>query len=163
MAEQLLYIPLPNEDATRKLAHIISSSIAVGDTILLQGDIGAGKTFFARALIKALIGPDEDVPSPTFTLVQIYQTETFEIWHCDLYRLTSPDEALELGLEEVFAEAVCLIEWPDRLGDAVPKECLTLRFQALDNGQHEVNVTASTPRWQRLLEQLSESQTTTNS
>ena len=90
--------------------------LRAGDCVLLEGPIGAGKTHFCRALIRARLGREEDVPSPTFTLVQTYDADV-EIWHADLYRLSHPDEALELGLEDAFASAICLVEWPERLGE----------------------------------------------
>lgn len=119
---------LADEAATAALAGRIAPFLRAGDTILLEGDIGAGKTTFARALIRARLGREEDVPSPTFTLVQTYEDQEAEIWHCDLYRLTSPDEILELGLDAAFEEGICLIEWPDRLGTTAPKGALRLRL-----------------------------------
>jgi tRNA threonylcarbamoyladenosine biosynthesis protein TsaE len=77
----------------------------------------------------------EDVPSPTFTLVQVYDADGDEIWHADLYRLTHPDEVLELGLEDALADAICLIEWPDRLGPYAPKGALHLRLDAAGEGR----------------------------
>jgi len=94
---------------------------------------------FARGFIRAKLGRSEDVPSPTFTLVQTYQTPQEEIWHCDLYRLTHPDEALELGLDDAFETAICLIEWPDRLGDTAPGDALHLSFVA-ERRSHRVTV-----------------------
>ncbi len=132
-------IKLPSETDTAALAQRIAPMLRAGDVLLLEGDIGAGKTAFSRALIRARLGYDEDVPSPTFTLVQTYEDEV-DIWHCDLYRLTHPDEAVELGLEEAFEEAICLIEWPDRLADLAPKTALTLQFKAGD--EHSVTFTA---------------------
>lgn len=144
-------IDLPTEPATAALATRLAPALAPGDTLLLQGAIGAGKSFFARALIRARLGaPDEDVPSPTFTLVQTYDHPTGDIWHCDLYRLTDPAELFELGLDEAFEAAICLIEWPDRLADDAPADALWLAFEAGDQG-HSVTITGS-DRWRAALE-----------
>ncbi|PYF11902.1 tRNA threonylcarbamoyladenosine biosynthesis protein TsaE [Rhodobacter viridis] len=129
----LLRFDLPDADATDRFGVALGSLLRAGDVLLLEGPIGAGKTHFARALIRARLGPAEDVPSPTFTLVQVYGADP-EIWHADLYRLTHPDEAIELGLEEAFDTAICLIEWPERLGDLQPKKALFLRFSLTDAG-----------------------------
>lgn len=129
--------------------------VAGGDVILLEGSIGAGKSFFARALILALLIEPEDIPSPTFTLVQTYDAAEFEIWHCDLYRLTSPFEAQELGLEEAFETALCLVEWPDRLGDLTPQDALVLTLEVIDTLQaRRATLHATTPRWCAILESL---------
>ncbi|MEJ6403331.1 tRNA (adenosine(37)-N6)-threonylcarbamoyltransferase complex ATPase subunit type 1 TsaE [Yoonia sp. 2307UL14-13] len=130
---------LQTEADTQELAARIAPLLAPGDTLLLEGDIGAGKSAFARALIRARLGRVEDVPSPTFTIVQTYEAPDGDIWHCDLYRLTHPDEALELGLDEAFETAICLIEWPDRLDDAVPDGALMLKFRA-DETAHEMTI-----------------------
>lgn len=119
-------ITLNTADATAALARQIGARLGPGDVILLTGDIGAGKTHFARALIQSLLTTPEDVPSPTFTLVQTYDTPRAEVWHADLYRLTSVDEVEELGLLDAFQSAICLIEWPDRLADLTPPGALTL-------------------------------------
>ncbi|QBY02846.1 tRNA (adenosine(37)-N6)-threonylcarbamoyltransferase complex ATPase subunit type 1 TsaE [Rhodophyticola sp. CCM32] len=121
----------PSPEGTSALAARIAAVLGAGDVLLLSGDLGSGKTHFARALIQARQaehGITEDVPSPSFTLVQTYQAGDLEIWHCDLYRLTGPDEALELGLEEAFADALCLIEWPDRLSGHWPDDAVMLHF-----------------------------------
>lgn len=136
---------LADENATSALAAQIANHLKPGDTLLLEGQIGAGKSAFARALIRARLGRLEDVPSPTFTLVQTYEDNAGDIWHCDLYRLTHPDEALELGLDEAFDTAICLIEWPDRLGDIVPQTALTLAFSAQDT-HHDVAI-SGTDKW----------------
>jgi len=135
-------IELPDEAATQALAHRIAPQLKIGDCLLLEGPIGAGKTAFSRALIRARLGRMEDVPSPTFTLVQVYDDPDGDIWHCDLYRLTHPDEAFELGLEEAFETAICLVEWPDRLGKDAPKSASTLTFEAHESG-HRVTINLS--------------------
>jgi len=149
MVRPLFEFSLPDEDATGALAAAIAPRLRVGDALLLEGEIGAGKSAFARALIRARLGRMEEVPSPTFTLVQTYETDAGDIWHCDLYRLTHPDEALELGLEEAFETAICLIEWPDRLGGFAPTSALTLAFKAQDQ-QHHISVTGPDPWADRL-------------
>ncbi|HYD30900.1 MAG TPA: tRNA (adenosine(37)-N6)-threonylcarbamoyltransferase complex ATPase subunit type 1 TsaE [Azospirillaceae bacterium] len=120
---------LRDEAATERLAHRLGRVLAPGDVIALRGDLGAGKTAFARALIRSLTHADEDVPSPTFTLVQTYDTDRGAVWHFDLYRLSSPDEAIELGWDEV-PVGIALVEWPDRLGRLLPagRLDLTLSF-----------------------------------
>ena len=121
-------------DATARLGQWFAARLQAGDCLLLEGQIGAGKSHFARAFIQARLGRAEDVPSPTFTLVQSYQADV-EIWHADLYRLSHPDEVLELGLDEAFDSAVCLIEWPDRLGSLLPKGAMRLRFALEGEGR----------------------------
>ena len=121
-------ISLPSPDDTAALARRLGATLRPGNVLLLSGGIGAGKTHFARALIQSLQDSPEDVPSPTFTLVQVYDTNAGELWHSDLYRLSHPDEVIELGLTEAFDSAICLIEWPDRLGDLAPENALHLEF-----------------------------------
>jgi len=151
-------LTLGSEAATANLAQRIAPVLAPGDVLLLEGPIGAGKTHFARALIQFLLaraGTVEDVPSPTFTLVQTYDAGGLEIWHSDLYRLTHVDEVLELGLEEAFETAICLVEWPDRLGDLAPPNALHLRFsQAQAPDARHVCITATDPRWHERLSPL---------
>ena len=122
-------LELPSEAATEQLARRLAPRLRAGDVLLLSGQIGAGKTTFARAMIRALTGnPAEDVPSPSFTLVQTYDAPGLAIWHVDLYRLSGPEGALELGLDEAMGTALCLIEWPDRLGALTPAKALILDF-----------------------------------
>jgi tRNA threonylcarbamoyladenosine biosynthesis protein TsaE len=120
-------VDLPDEAATAALAATISALAEVGDVIALKGDLGSGKTSFARSFIRAR-GAAEEVPSPTFTLVQIYQPGSAAIWHFDLYRLKSPEEAWELGIEDAFSEGISLIEWPERLGSLLPRRRLEIEF-----------------------------------
>lgn len=126
---------LPDEAATTRLAEAFSAAAGPGSVFLLSGPIGAGKSHFARAFIRARLGPDTDVPSPTFTLVQSYETPSGEIWHADLYRLSHSDEVIELGLDAAFAGSICLIEWPDRLGSLSPPGALHLEFEPWDEGR----------------------------
>ncbi|HJU20275.1 MAG TPA: tRNA (adenosine(37)-N6)-threonylcarbamoyltransferase complex ATPase subunit type 1 TsaE [Stellaceae bacterium] len=118
-------IDLPDESATAALAARLAVRARPGDVIALKGDLGAGKTTFARAFIHAL-GGGEEVPSPTFTLVQLYELDAVTVWHFDLYRLQAPEEAWELGIEEAFAGGVSLIEWPERLGPLLPTDRLEI-------------------------------------
>ena len=149
-------LTLASADDTARLGAALAPALAPGDTILLAGGLGTGKTHFARALIQARLaaaGLVEDVPSPTFTLVQTYFDGVSEIWHCDLFRLSVADEVLELGLDEAFGTAICLIEWPDRLGTAVPRGALTLEFRmTAARGEREVTASSDDPRWRAMLE-----------
>jgi len=120
--------------ATERLAAKLAKRAKPGDVIGLKGPLGAGKTTFARGFISARFGPTE-VPSPTFTLVQTYEGEDGAIWHFDLYRLKSADEAEELGLDEARRSAVLLIEWPERLGAMMPADWLELELM-LGAGEH---------------------------
>jgi tRNA threonylcarbamoyladenosine biosynthesis protein TsaE len=115
---------LPDADATDRLGRALAARLRAGDTVLLRGPLGAGKTHLARAIIRARLGRDEDVPSPTFTLMQVYEALDGEIVHADLYRLSGPRDADEIGLTDLIGTALTLIEWPDRLGDAIPPEAL---------------------------------------
>ena len=130
---QILTIDLADEDATSRLAARLCGQLKQGDVVALSGDLGAGKTAFARAFIQALGEtqgtPIDEVPSPTFTIVQIYDELDPPVWHVDLYRLEDRAEAFELGLEEAFEDGITLIEWPDRLSDNFPIDHIALKFQ----------------------------------
>ncbi|SLN12095.1 tRNA threonylcarbamoyladenosine biosynthesis protein TsaE [Aquimixticola soesokkakensis] len=146
---------LSSEHDTRALAQSLAPLLEVGDILLLQGEIGAGKSFFSRCLIRALTHEAQEVPSPTFTLVQTYDAPDFEIWHADLYRLSHPDEAGELGLTDAFETGLCLIEWPDRLGDLTPPDALLLDFrQGSGESDRILDIHATGPRAKQLRAQL---------
>ena len=110
-----------SEEETAVVARKLAIKLRPGDVVFLRGELGVGKSIFARALIQALCGEETIVPSPTFTLVQTYEAPEFTLWHFDLYRLNSAEEVYELGIEEALQHGVCLIEWPDRLGPHLPK------------------------------------------
>lgn len=124
-------IRLISPEDTARLGVALAPLLSPGDTVLLRGELGAGKTHLARAMIQARLraaGREDEVPSPTFTLVQTYHDGASDIWHADLYRLKDPAEVDELGLTEAFDTAICLVEWPERLGDQVPKDALSIQL-----------------------------------
>lgn len=122
-------IDASDEAGTRDVARLVAGLVGPGDLVTLSGDLGAGKTAFARALIRKLTGePDLDVPSPTFTLMQVYESGDFPIVHADLYRIGNPSELGELGWDEATDSALVLVEWADRAGGALPEERLDVRL-----------------------------------
>jgi len=144
---------LRSERATQRLGHAIGTFLRPPDTVLLQGELGSGKTSFARGLIRSLLYHPEDIPSPTFNLIQIYETLTGELWHIDLYRIRTSNEIDELGLIDAFSTSICVIEWPDRLGSLTPQSALTLELApSTDNdGAREVTLSWTAERWTRPL------------
>lgn len=152
-------VRLSSPEATERLAQRVAGQLVPGDVLLIEGPIGAGKSHFCRAVIRFLLakeGRTEDIPSPTFTLVQTYGLRDMEVWHADLYRLTGPGQASELGLDEAFETAVVLIEWPDRLCGGEPGTALRLHLALLDDDADSriATLTATVPRWQGLLSSL---------
>jgi tRNA threonylcarbamoyladenosine biosynthesis protein TsaE len=132
----VIEIFLPDEAATKHLGEKLASALRPGDAVCLTGPLGAGKSTLARALVRALTSPDEEVPSPTFTLVQFYDGPDFPVAHFDLYRLTDPDEAYEIGLEEALEDGAALIEWPQRLQGRLPADRLAIDITPLgEDGQ----------------------------
>ena len=128
MTDRQIDLLFHNSEETARHAEALGAELGLGDVILLEGDIGAGKTHFARALIQSILIAAEDVPSPTFTLVQTYDAVAGTVWHADLYRITSTQEIEELGLAEAFENAICIVEWPDRLAEITPPSALRLSF-----------------------------------
>jgi tRNA threonylcarbamoyl adenosine modification protein YjeE len=113
---------LPDEAATERLGATLAERLKPGDVVGLTGELGSGKTTLARAILRAAAGdPDLVVPSPTFTLVEVYETRRGTYWHFDLYRLERPEQIYELGWEEALAGGIALVEWPERLGPLLPK------------------------------------------
>lgn len=142
---------LHNADETACFAAALGTLLSPGDVILLNGAVGAGKTHFARQLIASLLSEPEDIPSPTFTLVQSYDTGSGPLWHADLYRISSVYEIEELGLTEAFETAICLVEWPDRLGDLAPARALELWLSDGETDrQRHLSVRWTDPRWEAL-------------
>lgn len=130
----VIRITAKNEQEMLALGARVGAALRAGDTVALTGELGAGKTTLVRGLIQAVL-PGVDVPSPTYTLVQTYDLPDYELWHCDLYRLKHPDEIFEIGLMDAFSDAVCLLEWPDKIGDYLPEEALKLHIQFEGKGR----------------------------
>lgn len=124
-----LELTLADADATSALGRRLARLLRPGDTVLIEGPIGAGKTHLARAAVQALLaagGRHEEVPSPTFTLVQTYELAGTEVVHADLYRLGGPEGLDDIGLSDQIGQAICLIEWPDRLGNLAPRDAISV-------------------------------------
>lgn len=124
----------------------IARHLTAGDTVLLTGVIGSGKTHLCRAIIRSLIGTREEIPSPTYTLVQTYEGKDSEVWHADLYRLSDSSELIELGLDDAMNSAVVLIEWPDRLPESLhPPKALEIAI-IQDGDDRIVNLSTASKR-----------------
>ena len=138
---------LENETATGILASQIANLAKPQDIITLEGDLGVGKTAFARGFIKAM-GGDYEVISPTFTLVQLYDFTNFSIYHFDLYRVENKEEIFELGIEDAFSEGISLIEWPDRMDNYIPAARLDITLSnCLNENSREVVLVAYGDSW----------------
>lgn len=118
-------VRLADETATARLGAAVASLLRVGDAVLLSGALGAGKSTLARGLVRALTSTEEEVPSPTFTLVQTYDAAT-PVSHFDLYRLKGPEEVEELGFWEALDDGAAVVEWPQRLGATLPRDRLAI-------------------------------------
>jgi tRNA threonylcarbamoyladenosine biosynthesis protein TsaE len=124
---------LADEAATARLGAAVAAKLRPGEAVCLSGPLGAGKSTLARALVRALTTPEEDVPSPTFTLVQFYEGERLNVAHFDLYRLSSPDEAYEIGLDEALDDGAAVIEWPERLEGDLPPDRLDIVIEPAED------------------------------
>lgn len=133
---QTFSFSLPDESATERLGAALAEALRPCDLVALKGGLGAGKTTLARAILRAAAGdPALIVPSPTFTLVEVYETARGAFWHFDLYRLEAPEQVFELGWEEALVEGVVLIEWPERLGALLPTPPLTVTLTVQDDSR----------------------------
>lgn len=149
--EKKLTIQITDEAATIKLGQTLAAFALPGDVFALYGTLGMGKSVLSRAFIQSLCGPIE-VPSPTFTLLQTYESDKFDIYHFDLYRLKKADEIFEIGFEEALYAGVSLIEWPERMGGYLPHDIFKLEIKPQGEGR-VITIEATSPsRCQRLEE-----------
>jgi tRNA threonylcarbamoyladenosine biosynthesis protein TsaE len=144
--------------ATQNLGALLAYELKAGDVISLSGPLGAGKSALARSMIVSANPHETDVPSPTFSLVQIYElADRTPLWHLDLYRIENPEDAMQLGLDDAFVDAVCLIEWPDRLKNFLPKSALSIHlYMACDEDADCVrfaDITAP-PNWSERIQAI---------
>ncbi len=147
-------LTLSSPEQMTNLGNALAPVLHPGQVLLLSGDVGSGKTHLARAIIRARLGAvglDEDIPSPTFTLVQTYSDSICEIWHADLYRLSHVSEVEELGLVDAFATAICIVEWPDRLGKHPIPTSLSLDFShSVADNTRNISVRCKGNGWEAL-------------
>lgn len=139
-------VSLSSLEQTQALSERVAARLEAGDVLLLKGDLGAGKTTFARLLLQAL-GHRGEAPSPTFTLVQAYDLSNLHISHFDLYRLKAPEEIEEIGFDEAVADGVVLVEWPDKAMAYMPHDALLLTFVINGEQGRFVDIKALSPRW----------------
>ena len=149
-------IHLADERQTARFGTALAPLLGPGDTVLLRGELGAGKSALARAVIAAALGdPDAEIPSPSYTLINIYDTARGPIWHADLYRLSGDVEELEqLGLGDAIGTALVLIEWPERMGPALPERRLEIALSAPHAGGRNAVVTIFGAGWDGVATEL---------
>jgi len=148
-------LELADEAATSRLGAALARVARPGDVILLFGNLGTGKSTLARAFVRTLTSDDEEVPSPTFTLVQAYEAVPADIWHFDLYRLDKPEDSYELGIEDAFVDGISLIEWPERLGSLTPRRRLEVKLAAGDSETSRRATLTSHTQWDDRLGEIS--------
>ena len=144
-------VQFDSPEQTAIYAAKLAKSLVPEDIILLNGDVGAGKSYFCRALIQSVLQYEEDIPSPTFTLVQQYDTEIGELWHADLYRLSDPSEVIELGLLDAIESATILIEWPNQITDFLPTSALNIHINTSDHETRVFHLTWTDNKWDEKL------------
>lgn len=148
-------VSIASEREMTTLGRRLATILLPGDTVLLRGPIGAGKSHLARAIIQTRLDNEEDIPSPTFTLVQTYRAGDAEIWHADLYRLGDSSELVELGLDDAMEQAIVLIEWPDRLPpEMLPTHPLEIEIDH-STEVRRVTLSADGRRWTEIADRLS--------
>ena len=124
-----------SEKDTIAFAKKFAQTLKGNEIIALWGTLGMGKTVFAKAVIQELTGRKEEVPSPTFTLLQTYDTPLAEVFHFDFYRLKNPEEAYEIGIEDAFKDGISLIEWPEKIGALLPRQAINIYFERTPEGR----------------------------
>ncbi len=149
---------LENLSDCHMLAARLAPFLQTGDIIAFIGNLGTGKTEFCRSIIHAL-GYNEDVPSPTFNLVQVYEPEMNDqekpaVWHMDLYRLEDENDVFELGIEDAFDSGITLIEWPEKMGKFLPPEHLKIHLELGDNENARLATFSGSEYWQKKLREL---------
>lgn len=135
-------IDIENEYETKRLGAAIANIAEPTDVFAFFGTLGMGKSVLARAFIRELTSSDEEVPSPTFTLVQTYEAQKAILWHFDLYRIKQAEEVFELGIEDAFADGISLIEWPEKMSDYLPMDRYNINIIGIDEKRRKIEIMA---------------------
>ncbi len=125
-----------SEKDTIKFAEEYAKTLKKGDIILLYGDLGSGKTVFVKGILQYFVGDSKDVTSPTFTIVNEYNSDKFNIYHFDFYRVQNVNELYNIGIEEyLYSGGICFIEWPERAEELFDKNCKTIKITKMNDNQ----------------------------
>lgn len=143
-----------DKTVTKAFGRELSKIAKVRDVFLLDGTLGMGKTAISRAFIQELIGDDKEVPSPTFTLLQVYPTPEFDVYHFDLYRIKSAEEIFELGMEDAIYGGVSLIEWPEKMSGYAPKDVFNVRIESDGFDGRKITISVTSEDKKKRLEQI---------
>ena len=128
-----------SEKQTQEIAGKIAKQLNVGDVVLLQGDLGAGKTAFVKGIVKSFGGKAQEVTSPTFTIVNTYALSKVKIYHFDLYRIENPEELFNIGIEEyLYGDGICFVEWPERAMSLLPEYSKQITIEKLDQNKRKI-------------------------